>query len=57
MIKTHKKTNQRLLLKNDRGLVCTLFALDKNDNKIKDGYNIYGNSYFKIVICLSKNLI
>ena len=56
MIKTHKKTRQRLLQKSGSNLVSTLYVLDENDNKIQDGYNVKGEPYFKIAICLNKNL-
>ena len=64
MIRTHTKTKQRLLLKNDSGLVSTLFVLDENDNKILDKNdnnvqlcNVEGEKTFKIAICLNENLI
>lgn len=63
MIKTHKKTNQRLLLKNNSGLISTLFVLDENDNKILDKndygkqlYDVKGDKRYKIAICLNENL-
>ena len=64
MIKTHKRTNQRLLLKKDSGLVSTIFLLDENDNKILDKNsigkqlrNVNGENRYKIAICLNNNLI
>lgn len=57
MIKTHRITKQRLLLKNNRGLISVLFLLDKQDNKIQKGLNTNLEPYYKIVICLNKNLI
>ena len=63
MIKTHKTTKQRLLLKKDRGLVSTLFILDKNDCKILDTnkngrhfYNANNEKVYKMAICLNTNL-
>ena len=56
MITTHKITNQRLLFKRGNSLVSTLFVLDGEDNKIKDGYNVKGDTNFKTVVCLNKNL-
>tara|TARA_R110000796_G_C14302733_1_gene405476 strand:+ start:220 stop:393 length:174 start_codon:yes stop_codon:yes gene_type:complete len=55
MIKTHKITQQRLLLKKSNGLVSTFFLLDNKYNKIKDGHNSIGKDYFKIVVCLNEN--
>jgi len=65
MIKTHKRTNKRLLLKSSNSLVSTLFVLDENDNKIidtdsvtkKHTWDINGNPVYKIAICLNENLI
>ncbi len=56
LIKTHKKTKQRLLLKKGRGIVSTFYLLDENDNKIKDGLNVYGKPYYKVAVCRSKNI-
>ncbi|AGO48397.1 hypothetical protein Phi10:1_gp056 [Cellulophaga phage phi10:1] len=63
MIKTHKITKQRLLLKRDSGLVSTFFVLDEFDNKILDKnkygrqmYNVNGDKSYKIAICLNKNI-
>jgi hypothetical protein len=57
MIKTHIITKQRLLLKKNRGLISVLFLLDEQDNKIQKGLNTNLEPYYKIVICLNKNLI
>lgn len=64
MIKIHKKTKQRLLLKRGNSLVSTLYVLDKNDNKILDKNsrgkqlrNVNGDKRYKIAICLNENLI
>jgi len=57
MIKTHKKTKQRLLLKRGSSLVSTLFILDANDNKMQNGLNSNLEPYYKVVICLNENLI
>ena len=56
LIKTHKTTSQILLLKKDRGIVSTLFVLDEDSNKIKDGRDVKRELSYKIAICLSKNL-
>ena len=62
-IKTHKRTGQRLLLKENSGLISTLFLLDTDGNKIlsknKNGrqlYNTCGEKRYEIVICLNENL-
>ena len=64
MIKTHKKTKQRLLLKRGNSLVSTLYVLDSEDNKILDKnsrgkqlINVNGENRYKIAICLNSNLI
>ena len=56
MIKTHKITGQKLLLKSSSSLVSTLFILDENDEKIPDGRNCKFEPAFKMAICLNKNL-
>jgi len=57
MIKTHKITGQRLLLKKSGSLVSTFFILDENDEKIPDGRNCKFEPCFKISVCLNKNII
>ncbi len=57
MIKTHKKTNKKLLFKRGSSLVATYYVLDKNDNKIQNGYNTKGQPYYKVAVCLNENLI
>ena len=57
MIRTHKKTRQRLLLKRGNSQVSTLFLLDKNGDKIQYGFNTNLEPYYKVVVCLNKNLI
>jgi hypothetical protein len=64
LIKIHKKTKKRLLLKRCNSLVSTLYLLDEFDMKILDKnnkgnqiYNIHGGKSYKIAICLSENLI
>lgn len=57
MIKIHKITGQKLLLKSSNNLVSTLFVLDENNEKIPDGRNCNFEPVFKIAICLNKNLI
>lgn len=64
MIKTHKKTNKRFLLKKNHGHVSTLYVLDENDNKIlskdKKGRQlrtVLGKKQYDIAICLNENLI
>lgn len=56
MIKIHKITGQKLLLKSSSSLVSTLFILDENDEKIPDGRNCKFEPAFKMAICLNKNL-
>jgi hypothetical protein len=56
LIKTHKETKQRLLLKKDSGLVSTFYILDDKDNKIQDGYKVDESPYYKVAICLNKNV-
>ena len=56
MIKTHKITGQKLLLKSSSSLVSILFILDKNNQKIPDGRNCKFEPAFKIAVCLNKNL-
>lgn len=56
MIKTHKITGQKLLLKSSSSLVSTLFVLDENNQKIPDGRNCKFEPAFKIAICLNKNI-
>lgn len=56
LIKTHKKTKQRLILKKDSGLVSSFYILDDKDNKIQDGYKVDGSTYYKVSICLNKNV-
>jgi len=63
MIKTHKKTGQRLLFKRGNSLVSTLYVLDDNDNKILEknsrGHqllNTKGEKRYKLAICLNENL-
>lgn len=63
MIKIHKKTKQRLLLKSSNSLVSTLYVLDNNDNKVlhknsfgKNWNDIHGKPVYKLAICLNKNL-
>ena len=55
-IRTHKKTKQRLLLKSNIGPVSTFYILDGSDNKIRDGFDINGNPYHKVVVCLNDNI-
>lgn len=55
--KTHKITKKTFLLKKSGDVVSTLYVLDKNGNKIKDGYGVHGKPYFQTAICLTKNLI
>lgn len=64
IIKTHKITNKRLLLKKDSGLISTLYVLDKYDNKIlsKNSYGrqlycVDGSLRYDIAICKNENLI
>ena len=57
MIKIHKITGQKLLLKSSNNLVSTLFILDENNEKIPDGRNCNFEPFFKMAICLNKNLI
>lgn len=57
MIKTHKLTNQRLLFKRGNSGVSTMYLLDENDNKIQDGFNVKNEPYYKVAVCLNKNLI
>ncbi len=56
MIKTHKITNKKFLVKKDYGVVSTLFILDNNGNKIKNGFDINGNTDYKTAICLNSNI-
>jgi len=56
MIKIHKITGQKLLLKSSSSLVSILFVLDENDNKIPDGRNCNFEPSFKIAVCLNKNI-
>ena len=66
MIRIHKKTNKRLLLKCSNSLVSTLYVLDENDNKILDKkpnggegiwFDVNYKPVYKIVICINSNLI
>ena len=57
MIKTHKITGQRFLLKKANASISTLFILDKNNNKIVDGRNCNFEIAYKMAICLNKNII
>jgi hypothetical protein len=57
MIKTHKRTGQKLLVKSSNDLVSTLFILDGNNEKIPNGRNSMGKPSFKIAVCLNQNLI
>ncbi len=56
MIKTHKRTKQRLLYKRGGSIISTYYVLDKEDNKIQEGFNVYGEPYYKVAVCLNKNL-
>jgi hypothetical protein len=56
MIKMHKITGQKLLLKMNSSLVSVLFVLDENECKIKDGRKCNGEPSFKMAICLNKNI-
>lgn len=63
MIKIHKITGQRLLLKKGGSQVSTLYVLDNNDNKVLDTnawgkhwLDVHGNKVYKIVICRNYNL-
>lgn len=57
MIKIHKRTGQKLLLKSSGSLVSTLYVLDDTGNKIPDGRNCKFEPAYKIAVCLNKNLI
>ena len=64
LIKTHKITGARLLIKRSNSLVSTLFVLDEFNMKILDKnnkgqqlYNVNGGKRYKIAICLNKNLL
>lgn len=64
MIKTHKRTGQKLLLKNNNGKVSTLYLLDDKGDKILDKnksgrilLDSLGRKRYKIAICLNQNLI
>lgn len=54
MIKTHKKTGQKLLLKRAYKNVSILFVLDEKGNKIIEEYP-RGKSY-KVCVCSNSNL-
>lgn len=64
MIHTHKRTGQRLLFIRGNNLVSSLYVLDKHDKKIVETngkgrvlLDIYGNTRYKIAICLTDNLM
>jgi hypothetical protein len=64
MIKIHKLTNQKMLVKNDTGTVSTLYVLDENNEKILEKnnqghqlYNVNLEPRYKIAICLNSNLL
>lgn len=63
MIKTHKRTKQRLLMETQRDVVSTLFILDEYDNRVlynnslgKPIHNVDGTPYYKMAVCLNDNL-
>ena len=63
MIKTHKITGQRLLIKTSGDIVSVLYVLDENNNKILDKnssgivlLDIKGEQRYQIAICDNTNL-
>jgi len=63
MIKTHKITGQRLLIKTSGDIVSVLYVLDENNNKILDKntsgiglLDMKGNQRYQIAICDNTNL-
>jgi len=63
MIKTHKITGQRLLMKTSGDIVSVLYLLDENNNKILEKnssgiglLDMKGNQRYQIAICDNTNL-
>ena len=63
MIKTHKRTGQRLLIKTSGNIVSVLYILDENDNKILEKnssgivlLDMKGEQRHQIAICDNDNL-
>jgi len=63
MIKTHKRTGQRLLIKTSGDIVSVLYVLDENNNKILEKnsseivlLDMKGNQRYQIAICDNNNL-
>ena len=56
LINNHKITKQRLSIKRVGSLVSSFYLLDDNNNKIKDGLNVYGLTHYKTVVCLNVNI-
>ena len=63
MIKTHKRTGQRLLMKTSGDIVSVLYLLDENNNKILEKnssgiglLDMKGEQRYRIAICDNRNL-
>jgi len=63
MIKTHKRTGQRLLMKTSGDIVSVLYVLDENNNKILEKntngiglLDMKGEQRYQIAICDNTNL-
>jgi len=64
MIKTHKRTGQRLLIKTSGDIVSVLYVLDENNNKILEKntsgivlLDMKADQRYKIAVCNNSNLI
>ena len=63
MIKTHKITGQRLLIKTSGDIVSVLYLLDENNNKILEKnssgiglLDMKGDQGYRIAVCDNTNL-
>jgi hypothetical protein len=53
----HKKTKQKLQLKNDCGDIISAYVLDDNLNKIINENMSYSGNVYKTVVCHKNNLM
>ena len=63
MIKTHKRTGQRLLMKTSGDIVSVLYVLDENNNKILEKnssgielLDMKGEQRYQVAVCDNSNL-